>query len=84
MDVVGWAPRFQAIGIIGEQQLEPRSVLALAYDNTGAMTLIVVRVDTDGVWTFAGGLEVAPTAQPAAASPGGVRATLTVAADRRT
>lgn len=44
--------------------------MARAYDNTGAMTLMAVRADTDGTWTFSGGPEVAPAAQPATA-PGG-------------
>ena len=67
----------------GEPQPEPRSVLAIAYDNTGAKTSLVVRVDTGGHGPSrrpGGG----PGRPAGAASPGGVQATLTVGADRRT
>jgi hypothetical protein len=41
-----------------------------------------VKVDDQGVWTFAGGGDVAPAAQPASAdSRGAVRSTLIVSPD---
>jgi hypothetical protein len=47
------------------------------------VTIMHARVDDRGVWTFTGGGEVAPVAQPSSADAGGVvRSTLTVSADR--
>jgi hypothetical protein len=41
------------------------------------------KVDEQGVWTFTGGSDVAPVAQPLDAEGGGaVRSTLTISADR--
>ena len=54
-----------------------------AYDNQGAITIMRAKVDDQGVWTFTGGGDIAPAAQPSAAdASGAVRSMLTVSTDR--
>jgi hypothetical protein len=45
--------------------------------------LMLVTIDEDGVFNFAGGPDIAPTAQPTDEPTARVRSTLTVAEDRR-
>jgi hypothetical protein len=80
--MVGETP-VQAIELITPDPDEP-TFTTRAYDDGGMITELQARVDSDGVWTFTGGSEVAAAAQPDNASPtGAVRSTLTVADDRQ-
>jgi Protein of unknown function (DUF1579) len=84
VDVVIGEQRVQAIELIGEYDPATDTFLARAYDNLGDVTLMRAKVDEQGVWTFAGGSDVAPVARPSGADRGGaVRSTLTVSPDRR-
>ncbi|HET6918756.1 MAG TPA: hypothetical protein VFI46_04735, partial [Jiangellaceae bacterium] len=68
--------------VIGEYDAATESFTARAYDNEGNVTVMQARVDESGVWTFTGGADVAPAAQPSdASSQGGVRSTLTISSD---
>jgi len=79
--VVGDRP-VQALEMIGEYDAATESFTARAYDNEGNVTVMQARVDESGVWTFTGGADVAPAAQPSdAGSQGGVRSTLTISSD---
>lgn len=83
VDVVIGDQPVQALEIIGEEE-DPatNSFTARAYDNLGNETLMRAEVDDQGVWTFTGGADVAPVAQPTSADTGGaVRSTLRVSAD---
>jgi Protein of unknown function (DUF1579) len=83
VDVVIGDQKVQAIELIGEYDPVTDSFTARAYDNLGNVTVMRARVDDRGVWTFTGGGDVAPVAQPSSADAGGVvRSTLTVSADR--
>jgi hypothetical protein len=74
----------KAIEIIGERDNVTGALLARAYDDNGEMTLMRVRIDDAGVWHLSGGADIAPAARVEAQEPGlgGVRSTLSVAADR--
>lgn len=73
----------QAIEIIGELDQSTGSIIGRAYDNRGDMTILYATVDAEGVWTFTGGADIAPVAQPSTAKArGAVRSTLTVSPDR--
>lgn len=80
----------RAIEIIGERDPAEAGrsdiMLARAYDDTGATTIMRVRIDESGAWRFSGGPDIAPAARPGAVAPttGGVRATLRVGEDRTT
>ena len=67
VDVVIGQQRVQALERIGEYGPATNSFTARAYDNLGNVTIMRARVDDQGVWTFTGGGDVAPVAQPAAA-----------------
>ena len=83
VDVMIGQQRVQALELIGEYDPTTDSFTARAYDNLGNITLMHARVDEQGVWTFTGGGDVAPVAQPAAAeASGAVRSTLTISPDR--
>ena len=83
VDVVIGDQKVQAIEIIGEDDPATDSFTGRADDNLGNVTIMRARVDDRGVWTFTGGGDVAPVAQPSSADAGGaVRSTLTVSADR--
>jgi hypothetical protein len=82
VDVVIGEQPVQAIEIIGEHDPATDSFAARAYDNEGKVTTMRASVDDDGVWTFTGGADVAPVAQPdSAVASGAVRSTLTISAD---
>jgi len=83
VDVVIGQQRVQALELIGEYDPATDAFTARAYDNLGNVTVMRARVDDHGVWTFTGGGDVAPVAQPAAADVGGaVRSLLTISPDR--
>ena len=83
VDVMVGEQPVQALELIGEYNPATDAFLARAYDNLGTITLMRAKVDDQGVWTFTGGGEVAPVAQPSHADAGGaVRSTLTVSPDR--
>jgi len=83
VDVAIGEEKVQALELIGEYDPATDSFTARAYDNQGNVTTMQARVDERGMWTFTGGADVAPVAQPAAADAGGaVRSTLTLTADR--
>ena len=81
VDVVIGDQKVQAIELIGEYDPATDSFTARAYDNLGNITIMRARVDERGVWTFTGGGDVAPVAQPGDDAGGAVRSTLTVDAD---
>jgi hypothetical protein len=83
VDVMIGEQPVQALELIGEYDPATDAFLARAYDNLGNVTLMRAKVDEQGVWTFTGGSDVAPVAQPLDAEGGGaVRSTLTISADR--
>jgi catechol 2,3-dioxygenase-like lactoylglutathione lyase family enzyme len=83
VDVVVGGREVQALEIIGEYDPTTESFTARAFDNEGNVTVMRALVDDEGVWTFTGGADIAPAAQPTNANLGGaVRSTLTVSADR--
>jgi len=82
VDVVIGQQTVQAIELIGEYDPGTDSFACRAYDNEGNVTIMHASVDDQGVWTFAGGGEVAAAARPDRAdAPGAVRSTLTVSTD---
>jgi hypothetical protein len=84
VDVMIGEQPVQAIEIIGEYDPATDSFTARAYDNQGSVTIMRAMVDDQGVWTFTGGGDIAPAAQPnSAAVSGAVRSTLTVSPDGR-
>jgi hypothetical protein len=84
VDVMIGEQPVQAIEIIGEYDPTTDSFTARAYDNQGNVTIMRARVDDQGVWTFTGGGDIAPAAQPTSATgSGAVRSTLTVSPDGR-
>jgi hypothetical protein len=84
VDVVIGDQKVQALELIGEYDPATGSFTARAYDNLGNVTIMRARDDDQGVWTFTGGGDVAPVAQPSSADlAGAVRSTLTMSADRR-
>lgn len=86
VDVTVGEASVRAIEIIGERDEDSGGFLARAYEDNGAMTLMRVVVDDDGVWHFSGGSDVAPAAREVDEAPAvaAVRSTLRVAADRQT
>jgi hypothetical protein len=76
---VGGRP-VRAIEIIGEPTAG--GYLARSFDSEGNAEVMQLAIDADGVFHFAGGADIAPTAQPTDASITRVRSTLTVADDR--
>jgi hypothetical protein len=74
--------RVQALELIGSYDQATDTFTARAYDNLGNVTIMRARVDDQGVWTFTGGGDVAPVAQPAAEASEAVRSTLTISPDR--
>jgi hypothetical protein len=80
---VGESP-VRAIEIIGEPDDQTDAVLAGAYDDQGAMTVMKVRIDDAGVCHFSGGGDIASAAQLEADITQHVRSTLEIAADRQT
>jgi hypothetical protein len=83
VDVVVGDRKVTALEVIGEYDPNTDSFTARAFDNEGDVTVMRATVDGRGVWTFTGGADVAPAAQPDSADAGGaVRSTLTVSPDR--
>jgi hypothetical protein len=83
VDVVVGEQKVQGIEIIGEYDPATDSFTGRAYDNRGNITIMRAKVDDQGVWTFTGGGEIAPAAQPSPDdASGAVRSTLTVSPDR--
>jgi hypothetical protein len=78
----------RAIEIIGEPDNDGAAgtMLSRSYDNSGAVEVMRVRIDADGVWHFSGGPEIAPAARTGAVAPatGAVRSTLRIADDGQT
>jgi hypothetical protein len=64
VDVMIGEQPVQALELIGEYDPATDAFLARAYDNLGNITLMRAKVDDHGVWTFTGGGDVAPAAQP--------------------
>ena len=64
VDVTVGDQAVRAIEIIGERVAGTDAVLARAYDDTGAMTVMQVHIGADGVWRFSGGAGIAPAARP--------------------
>jgi hypothetical protein len=70
----------RAIKIIGEPGPDA-GFLARSFDNSGATEVMQLMVDTDGVFHFTGGPDVASVAQPTDRETARVRSTLTVTPD---
>jgi hypothetical protein len=81
VDVTVGPQKVQAIEIIGEPDANGDAYLARSYDSDGNAEVMRLEIDTDGVFHFAGGPDIAPAAQPASSSVARVRSTLTVAED---
>ena len=83
VDVMIGRQRVQALELIGEYDPASDTFIARAYDNLGNVTIMRARVQDQGVWTFTGGGDVAPAAQPVGAEGrGAVRSTQTISLDR--
>jgi hypothetical protein len=82
VDVMVGPTEVRAIEIIGEPDPGGAGYLARSFDNEGHAEVMHVSIDVDGALHFAGGPDVAPTAQPQDAPTAMVRSTLTVAQDR--
>jgi hypothetical protein len=67
----------RAIEIIGEPDPSSDGLLARSFDNSGSCEVMRVTVDDEGVFRFAGGPDVAPTAHLEGTSTSHVRSTLT-------
>jgi hypothetical protein len=83
VDVTVGEQPVRAIEVIGEPDAAGGGYLARSFDSEGNAELMRVTIDEDGVFHFAGGPDIAPTAQPTGASTARVRSTLTIAEDRR-
>jgi hypothetical protein len=83
VDVTVGEQPVRAIEVIGEPDAAGGGYLARSFDSEGNAELMLVTIDEDGVFNFAGGPDIAPTAQPIDAPTARVRSTLTVAEDRR-
>jgi hypothetical protein len=82
VDVTVGDQPLRAIEIIGEPDAAG-GYLARSFDSEGNAELMHLEIDEEGVFHFAGGPDVAATAQPAGASTARVRSTLRIAADCR-
>jgi hypothetical protein len=82
VDVMVGQQRVQALELIGSYDPATDAFTARAYDNLGNVTIMRARVDDQGVWTFTGGGDVAPVAQPPAEASEAVRSMLTISPDR--
>jgi hypothetical protein len=71
----------RAIELIGEPDGHG-GYLARSFDSDGNAELMRLTIDDDGVFRFAGGGDIAPTAQPNDSPTACVRSALTVADDR--
>jgi hypothetical protein len=71
----------RAIEVIGEREGDD-GFLARSFDSEGNAELMHLAIDTDGVFHFTGGADIAPAAQPTDAPTARVRSTLIVADDR--
>jgi hypothetical protein len=83
VDVTVGDEAVRAIEIIGEPDPAGGGYLARSFDSQGNAEIMRVTIDTDGVFRFAGGGDVAPAAQPSGMTTALVRSTLKVAADRK-
>lgn len=84
VDVFVGDQKVDAIEVIGEDDEGRAAFVARSYDNQGAVAIMLLRVDSSGVYTFTGGSDVAPAADPGEAAPTDhVRSTLRVADDRQ-
>jgi hypothetical protein len=83
VDVTVGEQPVRAIEVIGEPDPAGGEYLARRFDSEGNAELMHVTIDEDGVFHFAGGADIAPTAQPTDAPTARVRSTLTIAKDRR-
>jgi Protein of unknown function (DUF1579) len=70
VDVVIGDQKVQALELIGEYDPATDSFTARAYDNLGEVTIMRARVDDQGVWTFTGGGDVAPSRPALLRRPG--------------
>jgi hypothetical protein len=84
VDVTVGEQPVRAIEVIGEPDAAGGGYLARSFDSEGDAELMRVTIDENGVLHFAGGPDIAPAAQPTAASTARVRSTLALAEDRRT
>jgi catechol 2,3-dioxygenase-like lactoylglutathione lyase family enzyme len=82
VDVTVGEQAVRAIEVIGEPDPDTDGYLARAFDNDGKAEVMRLTIDDDGVFHFAGGSEIARSAQPGDVSTARVRSTLTVAPDR--
>lgn len=81
VDVTVGEHAVRAIEIIGEPDDASGGFLSRSFDSDGNAELMRVTIDSDGVFHFTGGAEVAPAAQPTDAPTAHVRSTLTIAED---
>jgi hypothetical protein len=81
VDVTVGEHAVRAIEIIGEPDPTSGGFLSRSFDNDGNAELMGVTIDSNGVFHFTGGAEVAPAAQPTDTAPLQVRSTLTIAED---
>jgi hypothetical protein len=82
VDVTVGEQPVRAIEVIGETDAAG-GYLARSFDSEGHAELMHVSIDEGGVFHFAGGADIAPTAQPTDAATARVRSTLTIREDRR-
>ena len=73
----------RAIEVIGEPDTGSSGYLARSFDNEGNAEVMHLTIDSEGIFHFAGGGDIAPAAQSTAQPTAGVRSALTIAEDRR-
>jgi hypothetical protein len=83
VDVTVGEQPVRAIEVIGETDAAGGGYLARSFDSEGHAELMHVTIDEGGDFHFAGGADIAPTAQPTDAATARVRSTLTISEDRR-
>ena len=82
VDVTVGGQEVRAIEVIGEPDPDSDGYLARSFDSDGNFEVMKLWIDDDGTFHFAGGGDIAPTAQPGDAPTARVRSTLTVSQDR--
>ena len=82
VDVAVGGQKVRAIEVIGEPDPDSDAYLARSFDSNGNFEVMKLRIEDDGTFHFAGGGDVARTAQVGDAPTAQVRSTLIVSQDR--
>ena len=83
VDVTVGGHPVRAIEVIGEPDPGSGGYLTRSFDSDGNAELMLLTIDDNGVFHFAGGPDIAPAARPTDTGREHVRSTLRIADDRR-